>query len=94
MLETIKLACRYRTATFDDEIKIYINSCKNDLILGGVQEDNITDDDDSIKTTVIAYCKWQLNFQGQGEKWEKIYKNLKASLVLDSRYNSCTQEFF
>ena len=92
MLEKIKLACRYRTATFDEEIKMYIKSCKNDLILGGVQETKIVDTDESIQTTVIAYCKWQLNFQGQGERWEKIYKNLKTSLALDSRYNTCTQK--
>ena len=87
MLDTVKLACRYRTATFDTEIEMYIKSCKNDLILGGVNEKKITDEDESIQTTVIAYCKWQLNFQGQGERWEKIYKNLKTSLVLDSRYH-------
>ncbi len=87
MLETIKLALRYRTTTFDDEIYVYIQSCKNDLILGGVNTDKIVDADESIQATVIAYCKWQLNFQGQSERWEKIYKNLKTSLVLDSRYH-------
>ena len=91
MLEAIKLACRYRTADFDNEIKGYIQSCKNNLILGGVKEANIKDDDESIRTTVKAYCKWQLDFQGKGERWEKIYKGLKTSLVLDRRY-SCTQE--
>ena len=87
MLEKIKLACRYRTATFDDEINLYIQSCKNDLILGGVNAEKIVDTDESIITTAIAYCKWQLNFQGQGERWEKIYKNLKTSLALDSRFH-------
>lgn len=87
MLEKIKLACRYRTTTFDDEISLYIKSCKNDLILGGCNEEKLVDYDESIITTTIAYCKWQLNFQEQGERWEKIYKNLKASLVLDSRYH-------
>ena len=86
MLEIIKLALRYRTDTFDDEINVYIKSCKNDLILGGVNALKIVDVDESIQATVIAYCKWQLNFQGQSEKWEKIYLNLKTSLVLDSRY--------
>ena len=87
MLDTIKLALRYRTDIFDDEINVYIQSCKNDLILGGVAEEKMVDADDSIQATAIAYCKWQLNFQGQGEKWEKIYKSLRTSIVLDSRYH-------
>ena len=87
MLEKIKLALRYRTSVFDNEINLYIKSCKNDLILGGVNEEKFDDTDESIQNTVISFCKWQLNFQGQGERWEKIYKNLKTSLVLDSRYH-------
>ena len=86
MLENVKLALRYRSSAFDAELNIYINSCKADLILGGVNEEKITDTDDSVISTVIAYCKWQLNFQEQGDRWDKIYKSLKTSLVLDSRY--------
>ena len=87
MLENVKLALRYLNNIFDTEINLYIQSCKNDLILGGASSEKLVDTDESVQATVIAYCKWQLNFQGQGERWGKIYQTLKASIVLDSRYH-------
>lgn len=86
MLEEIKLALRYKNSLFDEEIKLYIEACKKNLLLAGINEEKLDDADGNITNTVIAYVKWFLNFQGQGEKWEKIYKDLKLSLVLDSRY--------
>ena len=87
MLETVKLALRYRTSVFDSEIQTYINACLNDLKAVDVSTDN---EDETITSTCISYCKWQLNFQDKGETWEKIYKNQKTALVLDSRYR-CTE---
>lgn len=86
MLERIKLALRYNNSIFDKEIIGYIEACKKNLILAGVNEDKIVETDESIITTIVAYCKWQLNFQSRGVEWEKIYNNLKLSLTLDSRY--------
>ena len=86
MLEKVKLAIRYRNNLFDDEINMYIKSCKNNLILAGINADKIIDTDESILNTVISYVKWQLNFQGRGVEWERIYKDLKLSLCLDSNY--------
>ncbi len=86
MLEIIKLALRYRTTVFDDEIETYIQACLNDLKAIDIEVDT---QDDTITTACISYCKWQLNFQDKGETWEKIYRNQKTALVLDSRYR-CT----
>ena len=87
MLEKVKLALRYKNNLFDEEIKMYIEACKNNLALSGIYKERITVDDDSAVNVVICYCKWQLNFQGQGEKWEKVYKDLKTALALDMNYN-------
>ena len=87
MLEKIKLALRFKNNLFDNEISMYISSCKNDLKLGGVDVTKLTDTDEVIINTVVAYCKWQLNFQNRGQEWEKIYKSLKTALVLDINYN-------
>lgn len=86
MLENIKLALRYNNNIFDDELRMYIEACKNDLIHGGVNKEKIDDEDESVCAIVLSYCKWFLNFEGKGEAWEKIYRSLKASIVLDSRY--------
>lgn len=87
MLEKIKLALRYKNNLFDDELNMYILACKNDMKRAGIDEKKMTDKDESILNTVVSYCKWQLNFQGRGENWEKIYKGLKTSLALDTNYN-------
>lgn len=87
MLEQIKLAIRYKNEIFDKEIKLYIEACKKNLVLAGIKSDKIIETDESILNAVIAYVKWQLNFQGRGIEWEKIYKDLKLSLALDSNYH-------
>ena len=87
MLDQIKLALRYKNDLFNSEIEMYIAACKNNLKLAGIDEEKINEGDDSIMNAVICYCKWQLNFQGKGEQWERIYKDLKTALALDSNYN-------
>lgn len=87
MLEQVKLALRYKTNFFDDEINMYIKACMNDMKLAGVDENKMTDENESIMNAIISYCKWQLNFQNRGEKWEEIYKGLKTALALDMNYN-------
>ncbi len=85
MLEKVKLALRYKNNLFDDEIEMYIEACKNNLKLGGIEA--IDETDKSIINVVICYCKWQLNFQNEGEKWEKVYKDLRTALALDMNYH-------
>lgn len=87
MLDQVKLALRYRNKLFDSEIQMYIEACKNNLKLAGIDEEKIVESDDSIVNAVTCYCKWQLNFQNNGAEWEKIYKDLKTSLALDTNYN-------
>lgn len=87
MLEIVKLALGRRSDTFDAEINTYICACRNDLIHSGVNEDKLKEDDESYRNVVISYCKWFTNFQGEGMRWENIYKSLRASMVLDNRYH-------
>lgn len=87
MLETVKLALKYRTDLFDTELETYIDSCKSDLVFGGMSEKKWQEDDNAIVSVVVAYCKWFTNYQGQGDRWEKIYKSLKTSIVLNKGYH-------
>ena len=86
MLEKIKLALRFKNDIFNDEITMYKVACKKDLIHAGVNEDKYSEEDETIINTTIAYCKWMLNFQNQGDRWKDIYLSLKTSLALDSKY--------
>lgn len=86
MLEKVKLALRLKNNLFDDEINLYIDACKSNLTLGGINPEKYVATDNGLMNAVICYVKWQMNFQGKAEQWEKIYKDLRLSLVLDSRY--------
>ena len=52
----------------------------------GINTNKFVEKDSEVMNAVICYVKWQMNFQGKAEQWEKIYKDLRLSLVLDSRY--------
>lgn len=86
MLEIVKLALKRNTNLFDDEISLYIDACKIDLTRTGVNANKFVETDSGIMNAVICFCKWHMNFDGRGEQWEKIYKDLRLSLTLDSRY--------
>ena len=86
MLEKVKLALRLRNNLFDDEINLYIDACKSNLTHPGINPNKFLETDSAVMNAVICYVKWQMNFQGKAEQWEKIYKDLRLSLVLDSRY--------
>lgn len=86
MLEKIKLALRLKADVFNDEINMYIVACKNELIRAGVNKDKYSEEHETIINTTIAYCKWMMNFQNQGDRWKDIYFSLKTSLALDSSF--------
>ena len=86
MLEKVKIAIKQKSNLFDDEIMLYIDACKINLTHPGINPDRFVETDSAVMNAVICYVKWQMNFQGKSEQWEKIYKDLRLSLVLDSRY--------
>ena len=86
MLEKVKIAIKQKSNLFDDEIMLDIDACKINLTHPGINPDRFVETDSAVMNAVICYVKWQMNFQGKAEQWEKIYKDLRLSLVLDSRY--------
>ena len=89
MLEKIKLALRYSNNLFDDEVNGLIAACKNDLERVGVSLEKLYDDeavDPAILNAVICFCKWQLNFQRDGERWGKLYREIRQDIALDGDY--------
>lgn len=86
MLEKVKLALRFRNNLFDDEIMLYIDACKINLTHPGINPNKFLETDSAVMNAVIFYVKWQMNYQGKGDQWERIYKDLRLALVLDKRY--------
>lgn len=85
MLELIKLALRYKTDAFDNEIAMYVHTVNKALNRIGVDVENY-EDDDAIASLYIAYCKSQLNFQGEGERWRSIYHDMLVSFSTNLNY--------
>lgn len=85
-LEKIKLALRYRNDMFDTEISGLTEACKADLTRLGVKKELLNADDPTIVHIVTCYVKWQLNFQGEGEKWGHLYRELRQDITLDRDY--------
>lgn len=94
MLTTVKTALRLSGETFDSEISMYIGACFKDLEQYGVDSSLCTDstEDELIIATVIAYCRWQYDFEDQGERYEKMYQNLYQVLSMRGDYNGTNEQ--
>ena len=80
----IKKSMRISHDALDDDIKRNIDTCKLDLNIAGVYG---KDDDKLIVKACELYTKWQHDYQGKGEQFEKAYRNLKDALALCGDYN-------
>ena len=86
MLEKVKIAIKQKSNLFDDEIMLYIDACKINLTHPGINPNKFLETDSAVMNAVICYVKWQMNYQGKGDQWERIYKDLRLALVLHKRY--------
>lgn len=91
ILELVKKTLRVSSSYTDDEILIYINACKNDLIETGVSMTKANDfTDDLIKTCIVLYCRanFGLGEDGSKEYAIKQYEKLRNKLSYCSNYNT------
>lgn len=88
MLESIKKSIRRFHNKLDDDIQGNIEACMLDLQRVGVSKAAAisTSKDALIKKAAELYCKWQYDFDGKGEKYEKAYNNLRDALSLCDDY--------
>ena len=84
MVKQIKKTMRISHNALDDDIQNNIDTCKIDLNVAGVyfaQPDNL------VKKAFELYAKWQFDYMGKAEQFERAYKNLKDALALCGDYN-------
>lgn len=88
MLEKIKLSMRIFHTMLDLSIIQDIESCMLDLKRVGVSADAATTDSEDALIVKAAelYCKWQNDFNGKGEQFQKAYENLRDALSLCDDY--------
>ena len=92
ILPQVKLTLRESSDTFDEEIKSYIDGCKNDLLNAGMldkyfPEDNNGEVDESVLQAIRYYCLSNYGlYNADSEKYAKSYLSLKSTLLVQSKY--------
>lgn len=86
MLDKIKLSMRISNDALDNDISDNINVALADLMRVGIKATLCVVDTDDVLIYKCCefYCKWQFNFNQQGERFEKAYAGLRDALSLDN----------
>lgn len=82
--ESIKKSIRISHNNLDDDIQNNIDACKLELNIAGVYW---KDEDMLIQKACELYVKWQYDYLGKGEQFERAFRNLKDALALSGDYN-------
>jgi len=85
LLDDIKVSLRIKSSAFDTEIAPFIDACKLDLGLAGVNI--IVETDPLIQRAVILYAKANFGSNPDSEKYQRSYDLLKCSLAVAGDYN-------
>ena len=94
----IKESMRISHDVLDQEILGNIESSILDMERVGIQPFRIVDQeidrselkDKLVEKAAELYCKWQNEFQGKGEQYEKAYNSLRDALRLCEDYRRTT----
>lgn len=88
MLSDVRSALRISSNAFDSELEMYISACKTDLKGSGLK--TISETDNLTKVAIIKYCRAEMNYQGNGDKWKEAYREQKIAMGLNGDYNEET----
>lgn len=87
LFEKIKQRVRLRTSALDGEVLDLIDECKADLMLSGVLEEKIGDDDPLILRAVSTYCRaYYETDNNKAERLQAAYESLKTHLSMSVDY--------
>lgn len=86
-LALIKKLLRINHNALDEVIKFNINAALQDMQEQGVDVDSQSD---TVVKAVENYCKWQMNHNGEAERYEKHYELLRNTMAEQLEYRSDT----
>lgn len=88
MLDKIKVAMRIFHTMLDTDITSNIDACMLDLQRVGISKEKAVPDspDALIQKAAELYCKWQYDFNGKGDQFQKAFENLRDALSLCEDY--------
>ena len=92
--EKIKKSLRIKHNSLDDEIESNIEICLLLLKGVGISEEKACADTQGmlIFKACELYCKWQFNFEGQAERYQKAYEGLRDFLSLGGDYTNAVTD--
>lgn len=76
---------RIKSDTLDNEISEYIKAALLDMKRSGADVTEADISNTLVFTCVEFYCKWLMNFEAEGEKYEVAYEKLRDSLSLSGK---------
>ena len=84
MLNAIKQSMRISHDVLNDDILRNIEICKLDMEMKGVY---CKETDKLYQKACELYYKWQTDYMGKGEQFEKSYYSLRDAMALCGDYN-------
>ena len=90
VLEKVKADLRFDFNDLDADVSDNISAALIELGIAGVKSDAAGLDMLTLRA-VKLYCRWQYNFDGRGEQYEKAFKALKTTLSLDTDHRESEQ---
>lgn len=93
LFQRVKTALRYTDDSLEDEISVSIAACLKDLAQYGVDPTLLVEStsDELVINAVITYCRWQFDFENQGDKYGARYKAIHQTLALRGDYNGTNE---
>ena len=85
MLSQVKESIRIKHDKLDSDLQGHIDACKADLKRAGVNK--IDETDALIMQAIKIYVKWQVNYEGQADRFMRAYESLRDALSLCGDYN-------
>lgn len=86
MRNMVRISGKY----LDNELEDLQNAFLMDLSRAGVN--NIPSDEYLVKACLRCYLRWQQNYNGEAERYERSYKELRDALSLASEYKEGDSE--
>lgn len=83
-VEQIRQSMMIKHTKLDNDIKRYIDACPLDMQRAGV---NIQIESALMDTAIELYCKWMFDYMGQGDRYEKAYKEMRDAMSLCGLHN-------
>jgi len=85
LLQTVKSALSITNNKRDAELEHNIYAARLALDVGGVRSP--VEGDPLLNQAIIYYCRWQFNYQGDGERYRAYFEQLRDTMSYCPEYN-------